>query len=298
MKNKLYTLTVLMIIVGLTASAQLNPLGAMFYQNQYLANPAMAGFNEGLHLNAGFNQQWSSVPGSPSAQFITIENRSKKVGLGLRMYADKAGLMKRTRFVGTYAYHLPLNATNNQLHFGISIGTLSERLSIEDIDGSISDISAKRFNERDAVLDGDFGMAYTTGRLTVQASAPNLKNFLKKELYNTANWNTFFTAISYSFLTDSTKNAFIIEPKLSFRGVRGYADIIDGGVKVSMASNRLNTTVIYHSTESVSVGIGLNYKEFSILGMYSSGTSALRGYSSSNFEIGLGYSFKKKETTK
>jgi type IX secretion system PorP/SprF family membrane protein len=291
---KRYILFTAIFLTAFASRAQLNPLGATFYQNQYLGNPAMAGVNDGLHLNAGLNQQWSSVPGSPSAQFITVDRRSNKVGLGLSMYADKAGLLKRTRVVGTYAYHLPLNANNDQLHFGISLGALSERLATEEINGTVSDISAQRFNERDAVLDGDFGVAYTTGRLTVQGAVPNLKNFLKKERYNTANWNTFFTAISYKFMTDSSKRAFMIEPKISFRGVRGYDDIIDAGVNVAMASNKLYATAIYHSTQSISFGMGLNFRQFAILGMYTSGTSALKGYSSGNFEIGLGYNFMKK----
>ena len=29
-----------------SSSAQINPLGAQYFQNQYLANPAMAGFKE------------------------------------------------------------------------------------------------------------------------------------------------------------------------------------------------------------------------------------------------------------
>lgn len=283
-----------MFLIGASATAQLNPMGASFYQNQYISNAAMAGLVDGLHLNAGFNQQWSEVPGSPSAQFITLDNRSKKVGLGLSLYADKAGLLKRTRVMGTYAYHLPLNNNGNELHFGLSLGMLSERLNIDDIDGTTSDISAQRFNERDAVIDGDFGIAYTTGKITVQGAVPNLKDFFKKEQYNTANLNTLFAAVSYKFMTDSSRKAFMIEPKLSYRGFKGYDDVIDAGVNVSTVSNKLYANVIYHSTQSISFGLGLNYKEFAILCMYTSGTSALRGYSNDNFEIGIGYSFRKK----
>jgi hypothetical protein len=71
--------------------------------------------------------------------------------------------------------------------------------------------------------------------------------------------------------------------------------VIDAGVNISMASNKLNGTIIYHSTNSVSFGMGINYSNFKILGLYTSGTSALKGYSSGNFEIGLGYSFIKKQ---
>jgi type IX secretion system PorP/SprF family membrane protein len=288
---RIQLLIAFIIGMGITAKAQLNPLGATFYQNQYLGNPAMAGLNEGFRLNAGFNQQWSQIPGSPKAQFITVDHRSNKVGLGLSLYADKAGLLKRTRAVATYAYHLPLSADNDQLHFGISLGVLSERLSSEDVDGTPLDISVQRFNERPVTLDGDFGMAYTSGRLNIQVAIPNLKNFFTTERYNTLNWNTFFTAISYKFITDSTKRAFIIEPKVSYRGVKGYDDMFDVGVNVAMNSNKIYGTIIYHTTNSISVGMGVNFNKFSIFGMHTSGTSALRNYSSGNFEIGLGVLF-------
>lgn len=296
MKSKyIYILFALFMIAGHLAKAQINPLGATFYQNQYLGNPAMAGLSDGLHLNAGFNKQWSSIPSSPTNQFVTLDNRAKRVGVGLNMYTDKAGLLKRTRIVGSYAYHLPLNSHRDELHFGLSIGALSERLSTEDVVGNISDPSSMRFNERDAVLDGDFGIAYTTAKFTIQAAIPNIKNFLKKERYNTANWNSYLAAISYKIMTDSTRAAFMIEPKLSFRGVRGYDDVIDAGINFATASNKLYASLIYHSTESISFGMGLNYKEFTLSGMFTSGTSALRGYNTGNFEIGFGYHFKKKK---
>lgn len=294
MEMRIQLLIGLIICMGVTAKAQLNPLGATFYQNQYLGNPAMAGLEEGTRLNAGFNQQWSQIPGSPMAQFITVDHRSNKIGLGLSLYADKAGLLKRTRAVATYAYHLPLNAGSDQFHFGISLGALSERLTSEDIDGTPIDISVQRFNERPVTLDGDFGMAYTSGRLNIQVAVPNLKNFFRTERYNTLNWNTFFTAASYKFMTDSSKRAFLIEPKVSYRGVKGYDDMFDVGVNVAMNSNKMYGTVIYHSTNSLSLGMGINFSSLSVFGMYTSGTAALRDYASGNFEIGLGYRFGKK----
>lgn len=293
MKKQIIFIAAMMI--GFAAKAQLNPLGAAFYQNQYLSNPAMAGLEAGLRTNIGYNRQWSEVPGSPSSQFITAEGRWNKVGAGLNFFADKAGLLKRTRIVGTYAYHLMLNSNADQLHFGLSLGALAERLVTEEINGTISDVSAQRFNDRPPVLDGDFGMAYTSGKWNVQAAVPNLKNFLKKERYNTANWTTFFTSVSYRFNTDSTAHAVIIEPKMSFRGVRGYDNVIDGGVNLIFAGNKLSATAIYHSTKSISFGMGLNIHSLSILGMYTSGTSALRGYNTGNFDIGLGYRFVQKK---
>lgn len=295
MKNNTikYVLTALVLSLGTSASAQITTIGSLFYQNQYLGNPAMAGVDQGFKAGLGFNKQWSEVPGAPSAQFLTVANGSNKVGYGLNLYNDKAGLLKRTRVMATYAYHLPLNANNDQLHFGLSLGALSERITIEDINNNPSDLAAQRFNDRGAVFDGDFGVAYTSGKLNLQVAVPNLKNFLKKERYNTANWNTFFTAASYKFEMDFGGSVGV-EPKVVYRGVRGYDDVIDAGVNLTFLSDKLNATALYHSTESVSFGIGMNLNQLNILAMYTSGTAALRGYGAGTFDLGLSYSFKKK----
>lgn len=296
MKNNTikYILTALVLSLGTSASAQITTLGSLFYQNQYLGNPAMAGVDQGFKAGLGFNKQWSEVPGAPSAQFLTVANGSNKVGYGLNLYNDKAGLLKRTRVMATYAYHLPLNDKNDQLHFGLSLGALSERVAIEEANGNPSDEVAQRFNDRGAVFDGDFGAAYTSGGLNLQLALPNLKNFLKKERYNTVNWNTFFTAASYKFDANLGGGEVGIEPKVVYRGVRGYDDVIDAGVNFTFLSNKLNATAVYHSTESVSLGMGLNIKQLNVLAMYTSGTAALRGYGAGTFDLGLSYAFKTK----
>ena len=35
------------------STAQINPLGAQYFQNQYLANPAMAGYQSGMRFTDG-----------------------------------------------------------------------------------------------------------------------------------------------------------------------------------------------------------------------------------------------------
>jgi hypothetical protein len=42
-------------------------MGVLYFQNQILGNPEMAG-KGGLNLNMGIRKQWNTIPGSPSAQ--------------------------------------------------------------------------------------------------------------------------------------------------------------------------------------------------------------------------------------
>jgi len=121
------------------ARAQLNPMGTQYYQNQYLGNPAVAGLEAGLNLNLGYREQWSSVPGAPVAQTLTADyGFTEKLGGGLNIYNDKAGLYSRTRLLAGFAYHLPLGEESH-LSFGLSLGFMSERVSEEQIKGDASD---------------------------------------------------------------------------------------------------------------------------------------------------------------
>ncbi|WP_235524284.1 PorP/SprF family type IX secretion system membrane protein, partial [Pedobacter sp. Hv1] len=109
MKN-IYAITagvLLLLGLGTTASAQLNPLGSQYYNNQYLINPAFAGMGQGLKLNAAYRKLWSGIPGSPLTQNITADYGFGKVGVGLNVNNESAGLLRQTRAVASYAYHLP-----------------------------------------------------------------------------------------------------------------------------------------------------------------------------------------------
>jgi type IX secretion system PorP/SprF family membrane protein len=284
----------LMGIYSLQSKAQLSPLGVQYFQSPYLANPALAGINQGYNLNIGYSQQWNSIPGAPVKQYVAGDFKmNERVGLGFHLYNDAAGLMNKTRFSGSYAYHLPLNEEGHKLHFGVSFGYMHERISNENIVGDLSDESIERFNARKNYLDGDFGIAYTNNRLTVQASVPNLKSTFKKDVANNLDRSTFFSAVSYKIIKGESMSEVIFEPKLCFRGVQGYANIADIGANVVVANNQLSFTGMYHTSKSATFGCGFNYKSMSIVGLYTTENTQLRGDANGIFEIGLQLNMKK-----
>ncbi len=278
------------------ASAQLYPIGTIYFQNQYLANPALAGTDAGLNINGGYRTQWNNISGAPTVQALTADYAiTGKAGVGINFYNDKAGLFKRTRAVATYAYHLPLNAEGNKLHFGISLGFMNERISNDDIDADADDVMFRSFNERETFVDGDFGMAYTGKKLSFQAAVPNLKNILRRDNDdNSVDKNTFFSAVSYKMTLSEGTNGFGLEPKVVFRGIKGFDNIFDAGANVSYAENKVNLFAMYHSSESASFGLGFNYLNMSVNGIYTTPTTALRRYSTGDFAINLGLRLLKK----
>lgn len=289
MKARRYMI-MLLVLMPAISNAQLAPLGAMYYHNKYLNNPAFAGLGQGLEVNLGYRQQWSTVPGGPKVQALTGSYAmTPKAGLGLNLYNDQTGLFKRTRLMGSYAYHLPLNTNSDRLSFGISLGFMDEMVDQGLIDGDPNDPTARNFNQRQQYLDGDFGIAYTSGKLSLQASLPNLRNSFgfSKEGEQVVNEARFFAAASYKIRLSENEGVGL-EPKVAFRGVKGMDNMFDIGANFSFVKDKIGLMAIYHSTESTSFGLSAKVsKTFDILGLYTSNTAALAGQTNGSFELNL-----------
>jgi type IX secretion system PorP/SprF family membrane protein len=287
----IYKTLVLMAVSAIsttTLKAQLNPLSAQYYTNQYLINPAFAGAGQGIKVNGAYRKLWSNVPGSPLTQNLTVDYGFNKVGLGLTVNNESAGLQRQTRVVGSYAYHLQLNDNNNQLHFGVSLGFMSQRLENADIYGNPADPSVGQYNDRKTYLDGDFGIAYTSDKLNIQAAIPNLKSVLKKDVIKLADVATFYTAVSYKIGISEGIEGMDIEPKVAYRGVKGFDNIWDAGAQMGIANKQVFLLAMYHSTENATFGLGMDFKKkYLISGTYTTQTSALSGYTNGSFELNL-----------
>jgi type IX secretion system PorP/SprF family membrane protein len=282
---KIAVLLVCITANGQYANAQIYLMGATYFQNQYLVNPAMAGSQKGLNLNLGYRKQSNNLPGSPMVQTLTGDfGFNDKVGVGLNIYSDKAGLFKRMRTVASYSYRLRLNGEDEHLSFGLSLGFMHERVSEEDIHGDVGDVSVNNYNKQDTYIDGDFGLAYRNKGLSLQVSLPNMKGFFKKDANtNTVDRSVFFSAVGYNI---KLSEVFDAEPKICYRGVKSYDNILDAGINLNYA-NRISLFGMYHSLQSTTYGLGINYQFISINGIYTTATSALGGYTDGNFEMNV-----------
>lgn len=288
MDNKRYmglAALLLLAALGQRATAQLNPLGSQYYNNQYIVNPAFAGQDHGLRVNAAYRKLWSGIPGSPLTQNLTVDYGTGKVGLGLNVNNESSGLLRQTRAVASYAYHLPLDSGRNHLSFGLSLGMMDQRVRDSEIAGNPNDITVGEYNGQRTYLDGDFGAAFVSGGLTLQASIPNLKSFFKKDVVKLADMVTFFSAVGYAF---PLKGGMELEPKVAYRGVRGFDNMVDAGAQLSLSQKRFMLMGMYHSSGSATFGLGLDIaRRYLVSGMYTTQTSQLSGYTNGSFEVNL-----------
>jgi len=286
----LYKLLLLLTVMGSAfgVSAQLNPLSSQYYTNRYVINPAFAGASSGMRINGAYRKLWDNVPGSPVTQSLTADYGLGRVGIGLNLSNESAGLQRQTRVVGSYAYHLPLSAGGQQLHFGVSVGFMNQRLENADLYGNPNDPMVGLYNDRKTYLDGDFGIAYTANRLSVEASVPNLKSFFKKDVIKLADVATFYSAISYKIPLSEGLDAIELEPKIAYRGVKGFDNIFDLSAQAWIANKQVFLMGVYHSSENATFGIGVDFKrKYLISGLYTTQTSALSAYTNGSFELNL-----------
>lgn len=267
----------------------------MYFQNRYISSPALAGLESGWFASAAYKVQWTMIEGAPHMGYFTTEYGSpnKKVGAGIHFYNEYAGLIRRTSLKASYAYHLPLSEQNDQfLDFGLALGMLDEGLNMDKVKGNLEDISLYNFNERKLYFDGDFGIGYRNQNLSLQASMPNLKRLFHRDLLrNIADRALFFASASYKFNLQG-RGLESIEPLFMFRGIQNYKNIFDAGVNMQFYDQKLFFNSIYHSTNSVTFGIGTLYKkQLNILVQYTTNTSDLQNYSNGEFEMALKYKF-------
>ncbi|MCZ4223303.1 PorP/SprF family type IX secretion system membrane protein [Pedobacter rhodius] len=279
-----------------SVKAQILPLNAQYFQNRYLVNPSMAGINEGFNINGSFRKQWSNIPGAPITQSVTLDQQVGKVGWGANIYNEKSGGIQRTKMVGTFAYHLPLNNDEQKLSFGISFGASQDKLDLSSVRNSdINDPSIARFNDRGYYFDGDFGVSYTSKGLTLEGALPNMRSVFRSDDLNFADKPTFYSAIGYKFNLGSGLSGISLEPKGVFRGIKNYKNLWDAGVNANFANDRLYVMAMYHNTQNATVGFGMNYKStLYFMAYYNTATSAISGYTDGDFEVNIRVNIGKK----
>lgn len=282
-KKSATVLCILLFCLGLVrqANSQVNPFGAGYFSEQYLFNPAMAGSSAKLlDVHAGYREETLSVADSPSNAFLTgTYGISDKIGLGLNVYQDHAGLMKTIRVMGTFAWHVMLNETS-KLSLGLSAGMLNSKTDDDSFVGEPED------PYKDSRFDADFGAAFSDNKFMLQAAFPCVTNLFNDKENN--HGPEFFSAMSYAFSISDGENLKIsVIPKLSYRDYENYDDVFDAGLNLGFLDNRIEVVGMYHTTENITVGLDVRIiKRLSLMAFYTSPAPDLKNYSDGSLEFG------------
>jgi hypothetical protein len=150
--------------------------------------------------------------------------------------------------------------------------------------GSANDLTAARYNDQENILDGDFGLAYSDKKFRIEGALSNLKNQMQIEDNQITDYATFMTAFTYMAQVSDWQ----VHPKLVYRGVKNFNDILDMGLELRTPDDQLGFMSMYHTNKSMSFGLSYQkLKQWQLLVLYNTPVQALKSYATGTFEIGL-----------
>ncbi len=271
--------------------AQLSPSGSAYFLNQFALNPAASGLDENLKVTLSYQQQAGSISPASVTQYLTADyGLSDRVGLGLAVFRQELGLLKGTRFLVNYSYHLPL-ADNQNLAFGLSLGGFDESINKEGLIGDQGDPVLMQFDDTGIQFDSDFGLSYTIDNFNVQVVGSSLGSLIydnRENMITSIRQPSVFVAAGYDILLKPGTNAINLKPKAVFRKVREHEEIVDIGAQINFLDEKLNFFTMYHTSRCATFGLTGEIKDLITFGtMYSTQSTEYSGNVGGNLEFVL-----------
>lgn len=137
------------LAASLRLSGQQLPIYSQYLFNKFLINPAVAGSDGYTSFNLTAREQWVGYSGAPRTFSFSTQGRILKkgytlrtrnnrkvyrpgtdgrVGLGGYIFSDRNGLIQRTGFQASYAYHMWIQ-NSTQLSLGLALTGYNYRIN-------------------------------------------------------------------------------------------------------------------------------------------------------------------------
>ena len=263
MKQIKITLVFLLALSGL--NAQINPSPSQYFYNRLFQNVAATGMEKGVRLDAAYrNMTPNSFTGSPVNTMLSVQGMAGlRSGLGLQFQNERAGLLNRSRTVGSYA--IDLGSQETRIRLGVGLGMMMTRVNTlrgSLIRGDVNDPVIAAFNNNRMKIDGSIGgLIETKSGWEIMASAPSIGSIQEYAGYNAIDYVLFNAMVSKKLkLSKDDAGEVSFQPMLGYRMMQGVSDIVDLGGLLSYKS-WIRFMGIYHSNNEVALGVGIPYKD-------------------------------------
>jgi type IX secretion system PorP/SprF family membrane protein len=240
--------------------AQQSALYSHYFLNPFLYNPsfvAPSGYTE-VYLN--YRSQWAGVEGAPVIGALSFHvPLSYKSGVAFTGYQDKAGVLKTTTGLATFAYQVYLGnnvSDNHKIAFGLSAGVTS--VSIRSDDGYANDPVVGATSS----LEGQFGMHYQRGNLKIAFAIPHLLNtyVASENGFNKVGVNPLRNTVSSASYSIYFNQRIVFEPMVIYRTNNNTSPQVEG-----LGSVRINNIAwvgaSYRQYYGASAFVGANVKD-------------------------------------
>lgn len=276
------TFILLLLVCNLTFGQQL-PLFSQYLFNKFLINPAVAGSDGYTSINLTAREQWVGYSGAPRTFSYSMQTRilkksnssnntwlrrsafrpasDGKVGLGGYVFSDRNGLIQRTGFQFTYAYHMWLQ-NNTQLSFGLAL--TGYHFKINEMEINFEDPNEPWLNNdlRRGIFvpDATFGVYLLNAKYSFGFSADQLFGAAAKigdyAYRNFSMSRQFYLFGSYDF--SSGRNAYI-EPSFLVKVSEQLKPQADMGITY-LLNQSFWAGIAYRTSGAIIANVGVKYQ--------------------------------------
>ncbi len=284
-----------LLLLSVCSLAQQRPQYSLYYQNNFVLNPAIAGIESYYDTKLSYRTQWLGISGAPVTSYISAQGPVGDVekghhGIGFNVIEDKTGPTSQLTIDASYAYHVPVTKSI-KMAFGLAAGFTQYSLATDQLVlDQAFDPAVPRNRASQLVPDLVAGIWIYSEQFYLGASMTQLLpsrinfNTQDKNPRNALQPHQFVTA-GYRFYLDDD---FSVIPSLMVKHVTPVPVSYDVNVKLQYRDIMwLGSSVRKTDGFSVSAGFYIS-KSLNVSYAYDYTYSALQQYTSGSHEIILG----------
>jgi type IX secretion system PorP/SprF family membrane protein len=275
---------ILMLLVACRLShAQQLPVYSQYLYNKYLINPAVAGSDGYTSVSMTAREQWVGYSGAPRTfslswqtrmlkkSFILKQTRVKravyrpksdgKVGFGGYIFNDRNGLIQRTGFQLSYAYHMWLQQST-QLSFGLAFTGYYYKIDEKQINFEDPNDPWMNSDLRRGIFvpDAGFGIYLLNPKYSFGFSADQLSEstakFGNSAYKNVTMERQYYLFGSWDFDAGSTT---IIQPSFLVKMSEQFKPQADVGATFIL-NQEFWTGLAYRTSGAIIANVGMRYQ--------------------------------------
>jgi type IX secretion system PorP/SprF family membrane protein len=279
----------LLFLTPLMVMSQQLPLLSHYYLNGLLYNPAFTGTAKSNQLFLVHRDQWNLNNG-PVVNGLTADKDFKdgKVGLGITIFNQKAGLSDLNKIKINYAYHQDINEVS-RIHFGVSGGIAQSKFNLSK--AVVSDVNDPMLtSQADSKISPDFdgGVAYSLKDFTAGVSVSQLQgSAFSKDLTAISLRRQYSASLSYD-LKFGEENLIKVVPLLLVKNIDGAPLQLDFNTSICY-KDLLWIGGSYRKGNAIGANAAVKLKQFRV--GYCFEHNKISSYSGATNEISLAYVF-------
>lgn len=261
MKKLLSIFSILLITVQ--AHSQLNPSPSQFFYNKMQQNVAATGFDKGLRIDASYrNFTPNTFVGSPvNLYFSAQSNVGEQSGVGVQFQSENAGLLSRSKMLGSYAFNF--GNEDFQTRIGVGFGFMFARINQSSslFRGDVNDPFVAQFNSKRLKLDGSIGIQLESANgWSVMASSPSLGSIQEFSNYEAIDYVLLTSTLSRKLILSGEEGEQVaLTPLVGYQMMQGVEDIFQAGALLDY-KNWIRFMGIFYSNKEYSTGVSIPVK--------------------------------------